>query len=1156
MASKEQLPGTFFGPANLVDLLGHRARCQPDDMAFTFLTDGESEQDQLTYRELDRQARAIGAWLESLDLVGQRALLLYPPGLEFISAFFGCLYAKVVAVPVYPPRRNQLLSRLTAIVEDADAKVALTTEAVLKRVKPVMAQTPELRDLTWLATCDVPEAIERRWEPLDVRGETLAFLQYTSGSTGVPKGVMLSHANLVHNSAVISYAFECTRSALGVFWLPSYHDMGLIGGILQPLYAGVPNVMISPMAFLQRPFRWLSAISRFGGTIAGGPNFAYDLCVRKVTAEQREKLDLSSWKLAFNGAEPVREETISRFSETFAPCGFRREAFYPCYGLAEATLIVSGGYVDKAPKIREVQAAAMAVGRGIDADDKTDRVRIRRLVSSGSPLPDEKVVITDPETLSSCPDGHIGEIWVKGLSVAQGYWRKPEATKSTFHAYLEDTGEGPFLRTGDLGFLRDGELHVTGRVKDLIIVRGQNHYPQDIELTVEKSHRRLRSGCGAVFAVEMGSREQLVVVHEIHRRTNGARDEVFDSIRRDVSREHDLAVDVIVAIKTGSIPKTSSGKIQRHACRDAWLGGTLRIVAQWSADDAIHPAPIADRSHLSDEEEEINDTEIATAVSASTESLPSDHHGGNGEQVTDTNAVTDLVMEIVSGIAGSRAKGFTPDTVISEMGLDSLERIEILATIEEHFGSRFPEDILPDLQTCREVVDAVEIHLTGKSKVESEGVFAAGVEIPEEAHCIEQFPECVSLEQTIDAVESMGLENPFFHVQQGVVENKTTIGGKEYINFTSFSYAGMASDPRVIKAAKDAIDKYGAGASASRLVSGERDIHLELESAIAGFLGTESSITFCSGHATNVSVIGHLFGPNDLILYDAFAHNSIVQGATLSGARRRPFAHNDFEAVDGLLRRFRRDYRRVLIAIEGVYSMDGDIANLPEFIDVKKRHKAILLVDEAHSIGTLGSGGRGIGEQFDVDRTDVELWMGTLSKALGSCGGYIAGRRDVVRYLKYTTPTFVFSVGLSPSNAAAALTAIRIFEQEPERLLRLQENAELFLSLVKRRGMNTGPSKDTAIVPIILGSSVDCLKASQAMSEHGINVRPILYPAVEESAARLRFFINAKHTEEEIRYTVDRLVEELEKINPAHLRKPSSRQLSAVEAIEGRGSSA
>jgi len=321
----DHLPGTFFGPSTLVEMLRHRAHCQPEDTAFTYLVDGENEQVTLTYRELDRQARAIGAWLESLSLVGERALLLYPAGLEFIAAFFGCLYAGVVAVPVYPPRRNRSLMRIQAIADDCDAKVALTTDAVLKRVEPLIDETPHLKELSWLATCQVPDHMDERWEPPDVHGETLAFLQYTSGSTGIPKGVMLNHANLVHNSALIAHAFEHTRSGSGVFWLPSYHDMGLIGGILQPLYVGRPNILMSPMSFLQRPLRWLSAISRFGASTSGGPNFAYDLCVRKITPEQRERLDLSNWRLAFNGAEPVREETLESFAKTFGPCGFRRE---------------------------------------------------------------------------------------------------------------------------------------------------------------------------------------------------------------------------------------------------------------------------------------------------------------------------------------------------------------------------------------------------------------------------------------------------------------------------------------------------------------------------------------------------------------------------------------------------------------------------------------------------------------------------------------------------------------------------------------------------------------------------------------------------------------------------------------------------------------
>jgi acyl-CoA synthetase (AMP-forming)/AMP-acid ligase II len=324
-----------------VELLLHRARCQPEDIGFTYLVDGENEQVHLTYQELDRQARAIGAWLESRNLAGQRALLLYPAGLEFIAAFFGCLYAGVIAVPVYPPRRNRSLNRIQAIADDADAKIALTTDLVLNRVEPLIDETPHLKQLTWLATCHVPPEMADQWTMPDVHGDTLAFLQYTSGSTGTPKGVVLSHASLVHNSALISYSFEHSRSCRGVFWLPSYHDMGLIGGILQPLYVGRPNVLMSPMSFLQKPYRWLSAISRFRGTTSGGPNFAYDLCVRKITPEQRKTLDLSSWQVAFNGAEPVRAETLNAFAEMFAPCGFRRDAFFPCFGLAEATLIVS-----------------------------------------------------------------------------------------------------------------------------------------------------------------------------------------------------------------------------------------------------------------------------------------------------------------------------------------------------------------------------------------------------------------------------------------------------------------------------------------------------------------------------------------------------------------------------------------------------------------------------------------------------------------------------------------------------------------------------------------------------------------------------------------------------------------------------------------------
>jgi 8-amino-7-oxononanoate synthase len=379
------------------------------------------------------------------------------------------------------------------------------------------------------------------------------------------------------------------------------------------------------------------------------------------------------------------------------------------------------------------------------------------------------------------------------------------------------------------------------------------------------------------------------------------------------------------------------------------------------------------------------------------------------------------------------------------------------------------------------------------------------------------------------------LGNPFFQVHERVSRDTTVIGGREMINFSSYNYVGMSGDPVVSAAAKAAIDRYGTSVSASRLVSGEKGLHRDLERAIADFIGAADAIVFVGGHSTNETTVGHLFGPGDLILHDALAHNSIIQGCILSGAHRRPFPHNNWRVVEKLLADLRGDYRRVLVAIEGVYSTDGDIPDLPRFIEVKKRHKAFLMVDEAHSAGVLGPRGRGIGEYFGVDPTDVDLWMGTLSKSFGSCGGYIAGCRAMVEYLKYTAPGFVYSVGISPANAAAALAAIRRLRDEPERVARLHERARLFLTLARSRGLNTGLSKDSPIVPVILGDSVHCLRLSRALFDRGINVQPILYPAVEERAARLRFFITANHTEEQIRHSIDVTAEAVERINPKYL---------------------
>ncbi len=1148
MVQLDQLPGTFFGPATFVDLVRHRAKYQPDEIAFIYLVDGENEQIQLTNRELDRQARAIAAWLQSLGMQGERALLLYPPGLEFISAFFGCLYAGVVAVPAYPPRRNRSLERIQAIADDAQARIALTTDIVLRRVDPLIDSTPHLKEMTWLATCRAAKGIEEQWETPRLRGDTLAFLQYTSGSTGTPKGVMLNHNNLLHNSALIAYAFEHTRSDVGVFWLPSYHDMGLIGGVFQPLYTGRPNILMSPMAFLQKPYRWLSAITRFGGTTCGGPNFAYDLCIRKITEEQKATLDLSSWQIAFNGAEPVRADTIERFCEAFEPCGFRREVFYPCFGMAEATLIVSGGFVKKPPVIRSFDAGSLARNKVIECE--TGEEGIRTLVGCGQTMPDQKIVIVNPDSLTLCSADEVGEIWVSGPSVAQGYWQQPEATKGIFGAVLKDTGEGPFLRTGDMGFLREGELFVTGRIKDLIILRGVNVYPQDIERTVERSHSHLIPNSGAAFTVEQDGEERLVIVQEVERRKRDGMDRVFEAIRRAVSAEHEIPVQAIVLVQAGSIPKTSSNKIQRRACHQAYLAGTLSSVAVWQA---AEEQSVAARPRQAEERPRSKPARSA-AQAAAGNGAPSKNGEGAAAPappLPDPGRVTELVLEQVRLIARDRASGLTLDTPIAEIGLDSLERMEILASLEERFGGRFPEEVLPQLETCRQVVDAVEKYMGVDTRPRA--ARPADYQVAEENYLIARFPEYVKLRHNLDFLENVETGNPYFTVHEGLTNDRTTIGGREIINFSSYNYVGMSGDPTVTKAVQGAVAKYGSSVSASRLVSGEKDIHRELERALAEFIGVEQAVVMVGGHATNETVIGHLLGPGDLILHDALSHNSILQGCILSGARRRPFPHNDWKTADRLLQEYRHEYRRVLIVIEGVYSMDGDIPHLPSFIEVKKRHQALLMIDEAHSMGTIGVRGRGIGEYFDVDRADVDIWMGTLSKTFGSCGGYIGGGKELVEYLKYTAPGFVYSVGLSPPATAAALASCRLLEAEPERVARLQQRAKLFLSLAQARKLNTGMSKDSPVVPIILGNSMHCLALSRALFARGINVQPILYPAVEESAARLRFFITSEHTEAQIRSTVEAVVEELERILPGFLaQSPAEGEIPAETVAAAR----
>ncbi|MGW0415798.1 fatty acyl-AMP ligase [Streptomyces collinus] len=564
---------------SLVDLLTAHASNRPERVAYRHLVTGDcdGEIQELTYGRLATRARAVAAWLQERGLAGSRAMLLHPPGLEFVCAYLGCLAAGVIAVPGVPPQgraqNHRALTRMKRLVADADAKVILGGREVITALDGMAEHLPELDGIARVATEDIPDDAAASWREPELTADSVAFLQYTSGSTSAPRGVAVTHGNLLDNERVITERMGHTPEVLAehanelfVSWLPVYHDMGLIGPVLNTVYLGATATLFSPLHFLQRPDRWLTAVSRYRPHTSGGPNFAYELCLKHAGPDLLDRLDLSSWKVAFNGAEPVRAATLRRFADTFAPAGFRREALYPCYGLAEATLMVTGGDVATRPTL-------LAAAEGSPNAGEADAAA----VGCGRPGPGVTVAIVHHEWHKELSDGEVGEIWVGGASVAKGYWRNALATREAFRAQLPGR-EGRFLRTGDLGFLRDGELFVTGRLKDLLVVDGRNHYPQDLELTAELAHPALRPGCTAAFSVDAGADgEQPVLVAEVAPDDAGESGKITDLVRSAVGEAHGLSVREVVLVRPGTIPKTSSGKIQRRATRAAYLDGTLAV---------------------------------------------------------------------------------------------------------------------------------------------------------------------------------------------------------------------------------------------------------------------------------------------------------------------------------------------------------------------------------------------------------------------------------------------------------------------------------------------------------------------------------------------------------------------------------------------------
>jgi acyl transferase domain-containing protein/acyl-CoA synthetase (AMP-forming)/AMP-acid ligase II/NADPH:quinone reductase-like Zn-dependent oxidoreductase/acyl carrier protein len=676
---------------------------RPQERTYRFLVDGEGDPLTLTNAELDLRARAVAATLRQRFPAGERALIVCPPGLEYVNAFIACLYAGIIAVPVYPPNPALLkrtLPRLLGVIDDARPAVVLAPSGLVALAGEVGAQAPQLQRLAWIGVDDVDAAAADDWRMPVIGGGDTAFLQYTSGSTGQPKGAVVTHANLLDNLAAIHRKFiGADTDTRSVTWLPPYHDMGLIGGLLQPAYGAIQVTFMSPLAFLKKPSRWLRAISEVRATHSGAPNFAYELCVARVTDEECEGLDLNCWKLAFTGAEPVRVDTLDRFTRRFESFGFRRRAFYPCYGLAEATLLVSGGEREAEPSVRLLRADALADNRAEPAEPDQ---RARAVAGCGKPV--GRVVIADPDRLTALPDGQIGEIWVSGPSVAAGYWQRPRETEEVFGFHLADTGEGPFLRTGDLGFLDSGELFVTGRRKDLLIISGRNHYPYDIERSVERCHPSLRHGGVVACALTDGDEEQLLVVAE----TGGDpakldTDAIITAIGSAVADDHELRVDVIALVGRGSVPKTSSGKLQRGACRDAFADGSLQPAVTWTYSPTGRPAtpPAAQGA-------------TAPTVVTTPATRPATR-----------STVERWMTELLAARLEVPAETIDPWRPVASYGLRSVDMVGLVGEMERRLGRSLPATLAWEYPT----IEALAAHLaeTGDQEPPTTPVPAPGV---------------------------------------------------------------------------------------------------------------------------------------------------------------------------------------------------------------------------------------------------------------------------------------------------------------------------------------------------------------------------------------------------------------------------------------------
>ncbi|MFI4875240.1 MAG: aminotransferase class I/II-fold pyridoxal phosphate-dependent enzyme [Blastopirellula sp. JB062] len=1067
MSERFETEGSEKLTDTILDALNLHAVEHGEETAFRFLKSDRSTS-TVSYRELNHRARQIARNLLQQASPGDRALMMYPAGLEFIEAFLGCLYAGIVAVPAYPPKKNRNADRILAIAEDCSPQLLLCTSETKATVTAELA--PRVSESSVVVTNELTD--EAQGSLPRISSHQLAFLQYTSGSTAAPKGVMVTHGNMVANCIMIDRQFGFGAESVMVSWLPMFHDMGLIGGILAPLFIKIPSILMAPSSFLREPIRWLQAVTQYQATCTGAPNFAYDLCVKKITAEEKKGLDLSSLQTAFNGAEPVRANTLDRFSAAFAECGFHPNAFFPCYGMAETTLLVSGGPPLIPSKSLTVDSVELERHRVVESETG------QQLVGCGQLSDDLEVRIVNPETLTTSDENAVGEIWVHGASVADGYWNRSRETQDAFRATLPgDRRE--WFRTGDFGVVRDNELYVTGRLKDLIIIRGRNLYPQDIEQVVERYLDFVEPNSCAAFSLESGGEEKLVVVAEgtrdmirwakSNREDNGELTELnhkIDDLRAAILDEFEVALTDLAFVRPTSFPRTSSGKVQRRLAKSQFTNHEFEIVL----DSAVR-----------------------------TQDVIETHPAQSGE-------VVEMICQTLREWAGEEGQALPTldgNTSFSSLGIDSLAAADVGLRLERRLGLSVDGDALYQQRTIEELGDHLARRLPAQRGNETNGA------VRTKADFIRSLDDGMRRSRHFQQ-----LGHDYFATEIERQEGcHAWVDGRKMLMMASYSYLGLINRSEVNDSAHLTIETYGTGAHGVRLLAGTFDAHRRLECEIAQFFGADDAIVYSSGFMTNLATVAALVGKGDVVIGDELNHASIVDGCKFSEATFLTFPHNDAEQLARLLHEHAG--KKILVIVDAVYSMDGDVAPLPIISDLCHQYGALLMVDEAHSLGVIGETGRGIQEHFNLPADAIDLKMGTLSKSIASCGGFIAARQEIIDYLKYNARGFIFSAALPAAQIGAARKCLEIIRDETYIAGRLRRIRDRFVAGLRHLGFEVPPT-ESAIVPIIFSSELETMEAVGFCRQHGLFVVPVFYPAVPMDKPRIRGTVMASMTNDDI----------------------------------------